>query len=101
MPAQPMKTAGRATCFIQIEMQLYDRQAKAKKITNFPRRLPKLQSDLAEQTLKDPYIFDFLSIGQEAHEREIEKELVRHITKFLLELGAGFSFVGRQVHLEV
>jgi hypothetical protein len=63
--------------------------------------LPKPQSDLARETLKDPYRFDFLSLGSEAEERAIEAALVTHITKFLLELGAGFAFVGRQVHLEV
>jgi hypothetical protein len=56
---------------------------------------------LAEQTLKDPYLFDFLGIGKEAHERDIENALVEHITRFLLELGAGFAYVGRQVHLEI
>lgn len=86
---------------IQIETNLYKRQVQSKKITNFPVKLPQPQSDLAEQTLKDPYIFDFLSIGARAHEREIEKELVKHITKFLLELGAGFSFIGQQYHIEV
>lgn len=84
---------------IQIENRLYERQGKLKKLTNFQTRLPKPQSDLAEQTLKDPYVFDFLDIIHDAHEREIEKELIRHITKFLLELGAGFAFVGQQVHL--
>ncbi|MBP9674593.1 MAG: DUF1016 family protein [Bacteriovoracaceae bacterium] len=61
----------------------------------------KPQSDLANNLLKDPYIFDFLSIGKEIQEREIEKNLVDHIQKFLLELGAGFAYVGRQVHLDV
>ena len=84
---------------MQIETSLHNRQGVA--VTNFMDRLPSPQSDLANNTLKDPYIFDFLSIGKEAHEREIEKELVKHIEKFLLELGAGFSFVGRQYKLEV
>jgi len=83
----------------QIESNLYKREGKA--ITNFKDRLPSPQSDLAHYTLKDPYNFDFLSIGSEAHEREIEKSLVYHIEKFLLELGKGFSFVGRQYPLEV
>jgi predicted nuclease of restriction endonuclease-like (RecB) superfamily len=83
----------------QIELNLYKRIGQA--TTNFTLTLPPVASDLAKQTLKDPYIFDFLSIGQEAHEREWEKELTRHITKFLLELGAGFAFVGNQYHLEV
>lgn len=84
---------------MQIESRLYHRQGKA--VSNFAATLPPLQSDLAEQTLKDPYLFDFLGLGNEAQEREVERELVKHITSFLLELGAGFSFVGRQVHLEV
>ncbi len=83
----------------QIEGGLYARKGKV--LHNFEATLPVPQSDLARQTLKDPYIFDFLSLGEEAQEREIEKELTKHITKFLLELGAGFSFVGSQYPLEV
>ena len=83
----------------QIELNLYRRQGKV--IHNFRTTLPAPQSDLARQTLKDPYIFDFLSLGDEAQEREIEKELTKHITQFLLELGAGFSFMGSQYALEV
>ena len=83
----------------QIEMSLHTRQGQA--ITNFKDKLPSFQSDLAHYTLKDPYLFDFLSIGEDAHEREVEKALVHHIEKFVLELGAGFAFVGRQYHLEV
>ena len=82
-----------------IELRTLEREGKA--VTNFEQRLSKPQSDLARETLKDPYRFDFLSLGSEAEEREIEAALVTHITKFLLELGAGFAFVGRQVHLEV
>jgi predicted nuclease of restriction endonuclease-like (RecB) superfamily len=85
----------------QIELKLYKRQIKNEKTHNFKTTLTPSQSELAHQTLKDPYIFDFLSIGKEAQERDIENELTTHITKFLLELGAGFSYVGRQVHLEV
>lgn len=84
---------------MQIESRLFHRQGKA--VNNFAGTLPPLQSDLAQQTLKDPYLFDFLGLGNEAQEREVERELVKHITSFLLELGTGFSFVGRQVHLEV
>lgn len=84
---------------MQIESHLYQRQGKA--ITNFSATLPPPQSDLAHQTLKDPYLFDFLGLGDEAQEREVERALTAHITRFLLELGAGFSYVGRQVHLEV
>jgi predicted nuclease of restriction endonuclease-like (RecB) superfamily len=83
----------------QIESGLIHRHGKA--VNNFEKTLPSHQSDLAREMLKDPYIFDFLSVGDEAHEREIERDLVKHITSFLLELGTGFSFVGRQVHLEV
>jgi len=86
---------------MQIESDLKGRSVEAEKTHNFAQTLPAPQSDLAHNTLKDPYIFDFLSIGQEAHEREIEKSLVDHIQKFLLELGAGFAYIGRQVHLEV
>lgn len=83
----------------QIESRLLERQGTAS--TNFAATLPAPQSDLAQQTLKDPYIFDFLTIGAAAHERDIENALTQHISQFLLELGAGFAFVGKQVHLEV
>jgi len=91
----------RAVLQIQIESQLHARQAVIPKISNFKDRLPDLQSDMALEVLKDPYVFDFLSVGEDAHEREIEREVVRHITEFLLELGSGFSYVGQQVHLEI
>lgn len=84
---------------MQIETGAHGRRGQA--LTNFERHLPKPHSDLARETLKDPYRFDFLGIGAEASERELERALVTHITQFLLELGAGFAFVGRQVHLEV
>ena len=84
---------------MQIDLGLHKRQGQA--ITNFKDKLPSPQSDLAHFMLKDPYIFDFLSIGAEAHEREVEKGLVAHIEKFLLELGDGFAFLGRQYHLQV
>lgn len=84
---------------MQIESRLLERSGKA--VTNFDARLPKPQSDLARESLKDPYRFDFLGLTDEAQEREIEHALVRHVTEFLLELGAGFAFVGRQVLLEV
>jgi len=84
---------------IHIETRLLERTGKA--ITNFDARLPKPQSDLARESLKDPYRLDFLGLGHEAGEREIENALVKHITEFLLELGAGFAFVGRQVLLDV
>jgi predicted nuclease of restriction endonuclease-like (RecB) superfamily len=84
---------------IQIETRLREREGKA--VTNFDARLPGPQSDLARESLKDPYRLDFLGLGAEAAEREIEAALVEHITQFLLELGAGFAYVGRQVLLEV
>lgn len=83
----------------QIEGQLYQRQGQAD--TNFSLTLPPPQSDLARQVLKDPYNFDFLSLDQAAQERDLEKALVTHIREFLLELGAGFAFVGSQYPLEV
>jgi predicted nuclease of restriction endonuclease-like (RecB) superfamily len=89
----------RSVMQLQIESELHKRQGRA--VSNFKDKLPSPQSDLAHYTLKDPYIFDFLSIGKEAHEREVEKALVGHIEKFLLEMGAGFAFVGRQYHMEV
>ena len=87
------------TMLHQIESKLYQRQGKA--VTNFKVKLPAPHSDLAQQSLKDPYIFDFLGLGDEAHERAVEASLVAHMEKFLIELGAGFAFVGRQYHLQV
>lgn len=74
---------------------------KGKAITNFAERLPKPFSDLAQESIKDPYRFDFLSLGTEASERELEDALVGHISRFLIELGAGFAYVGRQVPLDI
>ncbi len=82
-----------------IEQRLLDREGQA--VSNFSLRLPPPNSDLAQEALKDPYLFDFLGIGDEAGERAIEDALVQHITRFLLELGAGFAYVGRQVPLGV
>jgi predicted nuclease of restriction endonuclease-like (RecB) superfamily len=84
---------------IHIERRLLEREGKA--VTNFELRLPAPGSDLARESLKDPYLFDFLGVGDEASERAIEDAIVQHITRFLIELGAGFAFVGRQVPLEV
>lgn len=84
---------------MQIESRLLERSGKA--VTNFPATLPAPQSDLARESIKDPYRFDFLGLTDEAQEREIEGALVTHVTEFLLELGAGFAFVGRQVLLDV
>jgi len=83
----------------QIELDLYHRQGQS--ITNFELTLPKPQSDLAQQVLKDPYTFDFLNIGSEVRERDLENSLVAHIRDFLLELGVGFAFVGSQRHIEI
>jgi predicted nuclease of restriction endonuclease-like (RecB) superfamily len=84
---------------MQISSNLYARQGKL--VNNFKHTLPSSQSDLVTSTLKDPYIFDFLTLGIEAQERAVEIALIQHMEKFLLELGAGFAFVGRQYHLEV
>lgn len=84
---------------IHIERRLLEREGQA--VSNFALRLPAPTSDLVQESLKDPYLFDFLGIGQEAGERAIEDAIVQHITRFLIELGAGFAFVGKQVHLEV
>lgn len=89
----------RAVLTLQIESDLYGRQGKA--VSNFAGTLPPPQSDLAQQALKDPYLFDFLTLHDEAIERDLETGLVDHVQKFLLELGAGFAFVGRQVQLVV
>lgn len=85
----------------QIDTRLYEREGNKGKISNFKETLPPVQSDLAHNILKDPYVFDFLTTGEKAHERDLEKELTKHIQKFLLELGQGFAFVGNQYHLEV
>jgi predicted nuclease of restriction endonuclease-like (RecB) superfamily len=84
---------------LHIETRLLERKGNA--VNNFETTLPRPQSDLARESIKDPYLFDFLGLSDEAHEREIERSLVRHVTEFLLELGAGFAFVGRQVLLDV
>lgn len=83
----------------QIENGLYQRQAGA--LTNFRATLPRPQSDLAQQVLRDPYNFDFLRLGQEAQERDLENALIKHIREFLLELGVGFAFIGSQYPIEV
>ena len=89
----------RSTLEQNIKNRLQQRQGAA--VTNFVARLPAAESALAHETLKDPYLFDFLGLGDDAHERDIEDGLIRHITRFLLELGAGFAFVGRQFRLDV
>lgn len=89
----------RSALELQIKTDLFSRAGKS--INNFNHTLPSPQSELAQETLKDPYAFDFISIAQPYRERDIENQLVKHITRFLLELGKGFAFVGQQYHLEV
>lgn len=89
----------RAVLTHHVESGLYQRDGKA--ITNFQATLPAPQSDLARQTIKDPYHFDFLTLREKHDEQELEEALVNHVTRFLLELGAGFSYIGRQYRLEV
>lgn len=84
---------------IQIEAKAHERQGRA--ITNFPNVMPPIDSDMATQVFKDPYLFDFLGTADPRREREIEQGLIDNLQRFLLELGAGFAFVGRQMHLEV
>jgi predicted nuclease of restriction endonuclease-like (RecB) superfamily len=84
---------------MQLKSNLYTRTGRA--ITNFSRTLPSPQSDLAQQTLKDPYTFDFMAMTEPFNERDVELQLTQHITQFLLELGKGFAFIGRQYHVEV
>lgn len=89
----------RAVLTHQIESGLYQREGKA--INNFKATLPAVQSDLAQQTLKDPYIFDFLTLSSSYNERDLEQGLIEHITQFLLELGAGFAYMGKQFQVTV
>ncbi|WP_386688519.1 YhcG family protein [Lonepinella sp. MS14437] len=89
----------RTTLEVQVKNKLYERQGKA--VTNFNKRLPDTYANLAQESLKDPYLFDFLGLGEDAQERDIEDALVRHVTRFLLELGSGFAYIGRQYRLEV
>ena len=86
---------------MQIETNLFARQITTKKVSNFSARLPKPQSDLANYLMKDPYIFDMMGQTDKMAERDIERQLVSHITKYLLEMGSGFAFVAQQKHFEV
>jgi len=86
---------------MQIETNLFTRQITAKKVSNFSVRLPKPQSALANYLMKDPYIFDMMGQTDKMAERDIERQLVSHITKYLLEMGSGFAFVAQQKHFEV
>lgn len=91
----------RAVLWHHIDTKLYERQGLAEKSSNFMQTLPPPQSDLAQEFLKDPYSFDFLTLGEDAHERDLERGLIDHIRQFLLELGVGFAFVGSQYHLTI
>lgn len=90
---------GRDTLSSMIKSNLHKRQGKL--TSNFKMHLPSPQSELVQQALKDPYIFDFMTLAEPFHERELETNLVKHLEKFLIELGQGFAFVGRQYHVEV
>jgi len=89
----------RAVLTHQIEGRLYHREGKS--VTNFSQTLPAPQSDLAQQIIKDPYIFDFLTLTDDFNERELEQGLIEHVSKFLIELGAGFAYLGKQIPLQV
>ncbi|WP_448528038.1 PDDEXK nuclease domain-containing protein [Raineya sp.] len=84
---------------LQIKSKLFQRQGKA--IHNFQRTLPEPMSDLAHQAIKDPYVFDFISLTEKYQEKDIERQLIQHISRFLLELGKGFAFVGQQYHFQI
>lgn len=90
---------GKNMLVIQIESKLHLREGNS--VNNFEQTLPALHSDFSRQAFKDPYIFDFLGTDAPRREAELERKLIEHIQKFLLELGQGFAFVGRQVHLEL
>ena len=85
----------------QIDTNLYARQIEQKKVANFETKLPSPQSELALETMKDPYVFDFIELKEDTKEKDLEDALINNITKVLLELGKGFAFVGHQYHLEV
>ena len=86
---------------MQIESKLYERQINSRKVNNFTATLPAPQSDLANYLLKDPYIFDLAGAKERADERDIEEQLVKHVTRYLLEMGSGFAFVARQKHFQI
>ena len=85
----------------QIDTNLYSRQIEQKKVSNFPINLPSPQNELALETMKDPYVFDFIELKEDAQEKDLEEALIKNITKVLLEFGKGFAYVGHQYHLEV
>ena len=86
---------------LHIKNGLFQRQMREGKVNNFTKTLPPSQSDLANYLLKDPYIFDLVKIKESANERDIEQQLVSHVTKYLLEMGNGFAFVARQKHFQI
>ena len=85
----------------QIDTNLYARQKEQKKVSNFATKLPSPQSELAQETIKDPYVFDFIELKEDSKKKDLEEALINNITKVLLEFGRGFAFVGHQYHLEV
>ena len=85
----------------QIDTNLYARQKEQKKVSNFATKLPSPQSELVQETIKDPYVFDFIELKEDSKEKDLEEALINNITKVLLEFGRGFAFVGHQYHLEV
>ena len=85
----------------QIDTNLYARQKEQKKVSNFKAKLPSPQSELAQETIKDPYVFDFIELKENLKEKDLEEALINNITKVLLEFGRGFAFVGHQYHIEV
>ena len=85
----------------QIDTNLYARQKEQKKVSNFSTKLPSPQSELVQETIKDPYVFDFIELKEDSKEKDLEEALINNITKVLLEFGRGFAFVGHQYHLEV
>ena len=91
----------RAVLMHQVSMRLFERQVRTEKVSNFDRLLPPADSEMVEQAMKDPYIFDFMTVREDMREKEIEDEMVRNVTELLLELGTGFGFMGRQYHLVV
>ena len=99
--AEQARSHGWSRLLLQAQIAKKAHARQGKPITNFARTLPPSEAALAQQALKDPYTFDFLTLGQEAHERVTERDLIAHVREFLLELGAGFAFIGNQVKLTV
>ncbi len=100
MPGRSSNMAGAATCWSTRSKVAYSTD-RGRPLTNFSRTLPANQSELAQELIKDPYCFDFLAIGPDMLERDLERGLLEHLRSLILELGKGFAFVGNQYHLEV